>query len=207
MIISWAWYERKDNNYVVDYLTTSQRVVNEILRLPEDDTCMLIARGDDFHPFVGDANADSANAIFFSRSERIFRRRSSHQPAEKMDIPFLEKLTLDNGGKVLRFGDLNLQDYESMKDRYELDEFGKGKYPFSNVPPTNYGVKATMRHGDGNKEIEMVAPNEILPGDYICRVNDFEVNLETTQEEIFSIIRNTLLSVNGTLGKRRRKQK
>ena len=54
---------------------------------------------------------------------------------------------------------LNLQDYESiLKDRYELDEFGKGKYPFSNVPPTNYGVKATMRHGDGDKEIEMVAP-------------------------------------------------
>ena len=70
-----------------------------------------------------------------------------------------------------------MQDYESiLKDRYELDEFGKGKYPFSNVPPTNYGVKSMMRHGDGDKEIEMVIPNEILPGDYICRVNDFEVN-------------------------------
>ena len=125
-----------------------------------------------------------------------------------MDIAFLDKLKLDYGGKVLQFGDLNLQDYESiLKDRYELDEFGKGKYPFSNVPPTNYGVKATMRHGDGNKEIEMVAPNEILPGDYICRVNDFEVNLETTQEEIFNIIRNTLLSVDGTSGKKAKKTK
>ena len=62
----------KINNYVVDYLTTSQRVVNEILRLPADDTCMLIARGDDFHPFVGDASADSANAISFSQEANVF---------------------------------------------------------------------------------------------------------------------------------------
>merc|ERR1711968_435025 len=83
----------------------------------------------------------------------------------------------------------------------------QGQVPVFKCSTHEYGVKATMRHGDGNKEIEMVAPNEILPGDYICRVNDFEVNLETTQEEIFSIIRNTLLSVNGTLGKKAKKTK
>ena len=146
--------------------------------------------------------------LFLKKRTYFYEKIVSLQPDEKMDVPFLDKLTLDYGGKVLQFGSLNLQDYESiLKDRYELDEFGKGKYPFSNVPPTNYGVKATMRHGDGNKEIEMVAPNEILPGDYICRVNDFEVNLETTQEEIFSIIRNTLLSVDGTSGKKAKKTK
>ena len=59
----------------------------------------------------------------------------------------------------------------------------------------------------GIRKLKWWLPNEILPGDYICRVNDFEVNLETTQEEIFSIIRNTLLSVDGTSGKKAKKTK
>ena len=41
----------------------------------------------------------------------------------------------------------------------------------------------------------MVVPSEILPGDYICRVNDFEVSLETTEQEIFDMIRNILVPI------------
>ena len=73
-------YKGKINNYVVVYLTTSQRVVNEIFRLPEDDTCMLLLVEMIFI-LVGDA-ADSANE-FFSQEEVFYEKIVSLQPRKQ----------------------------------------------------------------------------------------------------------------------------
>ena len=142
------------NNYLIDYLTISQAVVNEILKLPADDTCILIARGDDFKPYVPDIPNNATSEMFFAKKRHTYFYEktivNNGEIKNIRNIPIIKQLKLDDGGKVLQYRDLKLSEYdEFLNKKYALNEDRTLKNP--ELLKSNYGIRGVLRYGNDDE--------------------------------------------------------